>query len=99
MKTVTGTPGEDRLIYSLTDAVDGVNMSVSGSLATGYNGVVHMRYNPDTPFTGIENFSFETGGAADSIATGAGDDVAFLGAATTAPIWATATTWPPATST
>ena len=79
MKTVTGTPGEDRLIYSLTDAVDGVNMSVSGSLATGYNGVVHMRYNPDTPFTGIENFSFETGGAADSIATGAGDDVAFLG--------------------
>ncbi len=74
---ITGTAGDDRLVFTLTSGTGGTILAnLIANIGGGYDGVFDIPGTADTHFTGIENFTFEDGvGGDDDISTGSGDDV------------------------
>ena len=74
---VIGTPGDDRLIYTLDSGPGGVVLeNLSDDLPGGHGGSFDAPGPNDTPFSGIENFTFvDKVGGDDRIFTGNGIDV------------------------
>jgi len=70
--------GNDRLELAQAGAASRVYLTtaLTGSLATGYSGQYYVGGgSARTTFSGVENFSINSGASADEIVTGDGDDV------------------------
>ncbi|MGD9861843.1 MAG: calcium-binding protein [Pseudodonghicola sp.] len=77
LTTVTGTEGDDRLIYFLESGPGGMLLQLpTPNPLGGYDGVFLPTDGDPTHFTGIENISFvDQVGGDDTLTTGGGDDV------------------------